>query len=68
MKRIEEITPINAGIVYGHKINSLVLIYLVYYVRLMLERIHCCWIACTVHVEHKGNHEKLSDHKKIATS
>jgi len=50
MKRIEEITPINAGIVYGHKINSLVLIYLVYYVRLMLERIslllNCLYRAC----------------------
>jgi len=29
------------------------------------EEFHCCWIACTMHVEHKGNHEKLLDHKKI---
>jgi len=35
MKRFEEIRSINAAIVHGHKI----LIYLVYYMRLMLGRI-----------------------------
>jgi len=39
MKRFEEISSINAAIVYGHKINNLLLIYLVYYMRLMLGRI-----------------------------
>jgi len=39
VKRFEEIRSgsINAAIVHGHKINSLLLIYLVYYVRLMLK-------------------------------
>jgi len=40
----------NAAIVYGHKINSLLLIYLVYYMRLMLGRIslllNCLYHAC----------------------
>ena len=39
MKRIEEISSINTVIVYGHKVNSLLLIYLVYFMRLMLGRI-----------------------------
>jgi len=39
MRRFEEISSINAAIVYGHKVNSLLLIYLVYYMRLMLGRI-----------------------------
>jgi len=37
MKRFEEISSVNAVIVYRHKINSLLLIYLVYYMRLMLK-------------------------------
>jgi len=39
MKGFEEISSIDAATVYGHKINSLLLIYLVCYMRLMLERI-----------------------------
>jgi len=50
MKRIEEISSINAVIVYGHKMNSLLLIYLVYYMRLTLGRIalllNCMYCAC----------------------
>jgi len=52
MKRFEEISSINAAIVYGHKINSLLLIYLylVYYMRLTLGRIslllNCLYHAC----------------------
>jgi len=50
MKRIEEINSINAVIVYGHKLNSLLLIYIVYYMRLMLGRIslllNCLYHAC----------------------
>jgi len=50
MKRFEEISSINAAIVYGHKINSLLLIYLVFYMRLMLGRIalllNCLHHAC----------------------
>jgi len=39
MKRFEEISSINAAVVYGQKINSLLLIYLVYYMRYVLGRI-----------------------------
>jgi len=50
MKRFEEINSINAAIVYGHKISNLLLIYLVYYMRLMLGRIslllNCLYHAC----------------------
>jgi len=50
MKRIEEISSINAVIVCGHKINSLLLTYVVYYMRLMLGRIslllNCLYCAC----------------------
>jgi len=50
MKRIEEISSINTITVYGNKINSLLLIYLVYYTRLMLGRIslllNCLYRAC----------------------
>jgi len=41
---------INAAIIYGHKINSLMLICLVYYMRLMLGRtsllLNCFYHAC----------------------
>jgi len=50
MKKIEEISSTNAVIVYGHNINNLLLIYLVYYMRLMLGRIllllNCFYCAC----------------------
>ena len=70
-KRFEEICSINAAIFYGYKMNSLLLICLclVYYMRLMLGRISVllnCLFQCSMHVEHKGNHEKLPDHTKIA--
>jgi len=66
MKRFEEISSINAALVYGHKINNLLLIYLVYYMRLMLGRISLLLNYLYRAVEHKGNDKKLSDHEKMA--
>jgi len=66
MKRFEEISSVNAAIVYGQKINSLLLIYLVYYMRLVLGRISLLLNCFYMHVKHKGNHENLLDHTKIA--
>jgi len=40
MKRFDDITSINPAVTYGHKINTLLLVYLVglYYMWLMLGR------------------------------
>jgi len=50
MKIFDEISSVDAAIVYGHKINSLLLIYLVYHMRLMFGRIllllNCLYHAC----------------------
>jgi len=55
MMRFEEISSINAAIVYGHKIvNCSFTLYTTW--GWCWEALHCCWMACTMLVEHMGNH------------
>ena len=67
MKRYEDITSINAAVACGHKI-----VYCSFTLKAYAtcgwcwEEIHCCWIACTMHVKRKDNHEKLFNHRSMS--